>query len=329
VTHVFEIVAGPDAGRLMGLAPGRHLIGRAAGCAVAIDDPAVESHHGVVTAHPDGGLHLAQLAGRCPVLVDGRPAGDGIRLGPGAAVEIGDSLIVRRDARASLDAAPPDAAEASRRRDLARRGGGTVVLGAGTVRLAIDLAEHAGRADEHGLPFDLQAAIERIEVRHRHPVLADLARTERAVIGLTAAGGPATVARAGLLGSIVAQLAADPMSCRWPVVCALGGRSLGRVDLATERVVLITDRAAPLVDGERVDRLIAHGVAVTVLLLVDPASPTLRRCTSLLHLGARWRARWIADTAVTADPFTADPFTAVRLHVRGVRPDHLTTRAVA
>ena len=67
VTHVFEIVAGPDAGRLVGVAPGRHLVGRAAGCRLAIDDPAVESHHAVLTVGASGGLCLAQVAGRSPV----------------------------------------------------------------------------------------------------------------------------------------------------------------------------------------------------------------------------------------------------------------------
>ena len=313
---MFEFVAGPDAGRLVGLAPGRHLVGRAAGCAVVIDDLAVESHHAVVTAHPDGALHLAQLSGRCPVLVDGRPAGEGTQLGPGAAIEIGDSLIVGRDARV----APVS------RRDLARPGGGSVVLGVGTVRLPIELPEGVGRHDQGGLPLDLQVALERLEVHHRHPVLADLARTERVVIGLTACDGDTSggVARDGVVGSIVAQLTADPVTCRWPVVRALVGRSLGRVDPASERVVLVTTVAAPLVAGALVDRLVERGTAVTALLLVDPGSPAACRCTSVLHIGARWRARWIADTADTADPLDV-----VRLHVRGVRSEGLAARAVA
>ena len=78
--------------------------------------------------------------------------------------------------------------------------------------------------------------------------------------------------------------------------------------------MLLTDRAAPLVDGGPVDRLLERRVAVTVLLLVVASSPAIGRCTAVLHVGARWRARWIADTADSADPLGA-----VRLHLRGAR----------
>jgi Inner membrane component of T3SS, cytoplasmic domain len=312
VGRVFEFVAGPDAGRLVGLAPGRHLVGRAAGCRVVIDDPAVESHHAVVTVGAAGGLHLAQVAGRRPVLVDGRPVGDGTVLGPRAAIEIGDTLIVRRDALGTPGA---------RRPELARLGGGRVVLGVGTVRLPLP-----GRRPEVAVAHDVQVAIDRLELHHRHPVLADLAAADGVVIGPTAtAGDPgALAARDGVLASIVAQLTADPVSCRWPVLHGRRSSAPDQVDPASERVLLVTGHAAPLVELGLADRLLASGVAVTALLLVDPASPALRRCTSVLHLGARWRARWVADTAETADPLAV-----VRLHVRGVRAAHATATAAA
>ena len=302
MTHVFEMVAGPDAGRLVGVVPGRHLVGRAAGCRLVIDDPAVESHHAVLTVGASGGLYLAQVAGRSPVLVDGRPVGDGVVLGPGAAIEIGDSLVVRRDARADPEL---------RRTEAARPGCGSVVLGSGTVRVPI-----AGCDPHHAVPHDLQVALDRLELRHRHPVSADLARADRVVLGLTAAEGDSAsvAARAGMVSSIVAQLGADPVACRWPVVRASVSGWSGAVAPAVERVVLLTDRAAPLVDGGPIDRLIDRGVAVTVLLLVAASSSAVRRCTSVLHVGARWRARWIADAADSADPLGT-----VRLHVRGAR----------
>jgi hypothetical protein len=302
VTHVFEIVAGPDAGRLVGVAPGRHLVGRAAGCHLVIDDPAVESHHAVLTVGVSGGLHLAQVAGRSPVLVDGRPVGDGVVLGPGAAIEIGDSLVVRRDARA---------APALRRIARAQLGCGSVVLGTGIVRIPI-----AGCDERDAVPHDLQAALDRIEVRHRHPIWAELARADRVVVGLTAVEGDTASldARGGVVSSITTQLAADPVACRWVVVHAPASGWSGAVAPGVERVVLVTERAAPLVDGGPVDRLVDRGIAVTVLLLVGASSPAVGRCTSVLHVGARWRARWIADTADSADPLGA-----IRLHLRGAR----------
>ena len=312
VTHVFEIVAGPDAGRLVGVVPGRHLVGRAPGCRVVIDDPSVESHHAVLTVGVSGGLCLAQVAGRSPVLVDGRPVGDGVVLGPGAAIEIGDSLVVRRDARADPEL---------RRIEPARPGCGSVVLGSGTVRVPI-----AGCDPHDAVPHDLQVALDRLEVRHRHSVSADLAKAARVAVGLTAVQGDSAsvAARAGVLSSIVAQLAADPVACRWPVVHAPARGWCGAVAADVERVVLVTDRAAPLIDGGQVDRLVDLGVAVTVLLLVGPCSPAVGRCASVLHLGARWRARWIVDTADSADPLGT-----VRLHVRGARPARPAALAAA
>ena len=62
------VTAGPDAGWSVALPLGRHLVGRAMGCAVAIADPAIEAHHALLEIDEDG-VELVQLAGRLPVRV--------------------------------------------------------------------------------------------------------------------------------------------------------------------------------------------------------------------------------------------------------------------
>ncbi len=341
--HVLDIVAGPDAGRAVALEPGRHLVGRASSCRIAIDDPSVESHHAVVDVPVAGPPQLvAQLAGRQPIRVDGHPACRAIPIPIpipmpiGVAIEVGDSLVMVRDrhgepwpmtpvdsarpaAASGLTAELAAAAESLRRADLARVGAGRVVLGPGTVRLALEPPVFEGCAGPavRGPAHDVEAMLERFEMHQRHPVLADLGRSEREVIGLVASAADATAgaAREGVVASILAQLAVDPLTTHWPVVRLVGGsRSDSHPAIeasSSERVVIVADRAAVLAEGAVVERLAARGVAVTVLLIAEPTSAAVRRCTAALHLGTRWRGRWIADTA--------DALTVVRLHVRGLR----------
>ena len=61
------MTAGPDAGWWAELQAGRHLVGRAQDCAVAIDDPAVEPYHVLLEIDRDGDFDVVQLAGRTPV----------------------------------------------------------------------------------------------------------------------------------------------------------------------------------------------------------------------------------------------------------------------
>ena len=66
---VVTVDAGPGAGAVVVLPPGRYLIGRSAGCAIRLDDPLAELHHAVldVTATADATPPtLLQLAGRVP-----------------------------------------------------------------------------------------------------------------------------------------------------------------------------------------------------------------------------------------------------------------------
>lgn len=63
-----EIVveAGPAAGAVVRLGPGRHVLGRAADAAVRLDDELVELHHAVVDVDHRGRVTLTQIAGRVP-----------------------------------------------------------------------------------------------------------------------------------------------------------------------------------------------------------------------------------------------------------------------
>ncbi len=63
---VVTVEAGPDSGQRLALPPGRHVIGRAAGARVRLDDATVELHHAVVDVTADGRISLTQVAGRVP-----------------------------------------------------------------------------------------------------------------------------------------------------------------------------------------------------------------------------------------------------------------------
>ena len=57
--------AGPAAGGVFILPPGRHLIGRSTSCAVRLDDPLAELHHAALDVAP-AATTIVQLAGRVP-----------------------------------------------------------------------------------------------------------------------------------------------------------------------------------------------------------------------------------------------------------------------
>jgi hypothetical protein len=88
-----DLVAGPDAGRRVVLDHGRHLVGRAPWCSLAIEDPAVEAHHLLLAVAEDGGIALLQLAGRVAALVDGEPAFAGAWRRAERSIEVGDSRL--------------------------------------------------------------------------------------------------------------------------------------------------------------------------------------------------------------------------------------------
>jgi hypothetical protein len=185
------LTAGPDAGRHVELATGSHLLGRAPHCSLRIDDPALEAHHLIIDVGDDGGVELAQLAGRAPVMVDGTCA-DGWATW-GRVVEVGESRLELVPDASPID--PPSVApvalagcadpvgllsEAARvRRDVHLRRASTsgVSLGVGTLRLPIDLVDA-----RPSLPIDFAALLTRAEWHDGLPILVDIDATP--VLGL-------------------------------------------------------------------------------------------------------------------------------------------------
>ena len=88
--------AGADAGDVVGLGVGRHVIGRASTAVVRCEDPSLEPHHAVVDIDADGTIWLSQVAGPSPILVDDRPATGRTRLRVDARILIGASLLELR-----------------------------------------------------------------------------------------------------------------------------------------------------------------------------------------------------------------------------------------
>lgn len=99
VTPVVEVVvqSGPAVDAPVALAPGRHVVGRAPGAAVYLADRSVEPHHALLAVADDGSIEVVQLAGRTPLLVDGRPLGPGSpagrRLRAGSTLTVGSSQL--------------------------------------------------------------------------------------------------------------------------------------------------------------------------------------------------------------------------------------------
>lgn len=74
-TLICRFVSGADARPTIYLGPGRHLLGRAPGAQIRIDDPTVDSHHLVVTLYQNGGIEIVQISGKEIVQIDGSPIG--------------------------------------------------------------------------------------------------------------------------------------------------------------------------------------------------------------------------------------------------------------
>ena len=62
---IVTIDAGPAAGEVFALPPGRHLIGRSASCTIRLDDPLAELHHAALDVAA-AETTIVQLAGRIP-----------------------------------------------------------------------------------------------------------------------------------------------------------------------------------------------------------------------------------------------------------------------
>jgi S-DNA-T family DNA segregation ATPase FtsK/SpoIIIE len=91
-----HVVAGPDAGHVLPLRPGQHLVGRTPGCALTVDDADLSRAHLVLDVSP-AGLRLRDLGSTNGTLVDGvltPPRGTDLR--PGQRVRAGASTFVVR-----------------------------------------------------------------------------------------------------------------------------------------------------------------------------------------------------------------------------------------
>jgi S-DNA-T family DNA segregation ATPase FtsK/SpoIIIE len=97
VTVVRE--GGPDAGPATSLAPGRHVVGRAATADVTVADGSLEPHHALLDIGADGDVEVVQLAGRVPCRVGGEPAPVRAEVRDGGVLVLGASRL--RVSRAS------------------------------------------------------------------------------------------------------------------------------------------------------------------------------------------------------------------------------------
>ena len=104
VVHV-AVTRGRSCTPWIGLAVGRHRIGRAAGSAVEIEG--TEPHHGVLDVAADSSVAFTQLTGRVPVLIDGEPTRTRHPVVDGTEIAIGSSLVaVRREGTPKLGRTP-------------------------------------------------------------------------------------------------------------------------------------------------------------------------------------------------------------------------------
>ncbi|MET0145242.1 MAG: FtsK/SpoIIIE domain-containing protein, partial [Ilumatobacteraceae bacterium] len=95
VEPVVSIVceAGPGAGVVVHLPPGRHVVGRAPSAAVVIADGALEPHHGLVVVDPEGSVTFVQLTGRVAPRIAGDPVVTPAGVPDGAVLVIGASRL--------------------------------------------------------------------------------------------------------------------------------------------------------------------------------------------------------------------------------------------
>lgn len=97
---VVDVVAGPDSGRSHPLRPGRHLVGRARGVAVRLDDAAVSRRHLTIEVSPGGEVRVEPYQTPNGVLVDGVEIDEPTAISPSEAVTVGGTrLAVRPVAR--------------------------------------------------------------------------------------------------------------------------------------------------------------------------------------------------------------------------------------
>lgn len=89
-----RVVAGPDAGHVWRLRPGRHLLGRSPTAELRLAAGDLEPHHLLVEVATDGRCRVRQLAGHVPARCGDRPlAPGGTALVPGDVVHLGPTSL--------------------------------------------------------------------------------------------------------------------------------------------------------------------------------------------------------------------------------------------
>lgn len=249
---LLDVAAGPDAGRVIEVPPGRHVVGRSHSAAIRLDDPDVEPHHVLLDVASDLRLlSVTQLAGRHATVADG----------DGRTIELGGTLLRRRPH------GPARQAPAQ----------GWVELGVACgPELHRDPDSNDGSGTIHA---------ELMTDRHNVVGLVDAAGDRRlcvtmlrSIVAQLAVGDPTM--------SVV-----DLLSGSEPVVAALSmldqpGRQPGRQLVVTDQPGLVRGGDSP------VQALVAAGHACTVIVATVPRAPVLGACHAVIEIGPRCRARW-------------------------------------
>jgi S-DNA-T family DNA segregation ATPase FtsK/SpoIIIE len=107
-----DVVGGPDAGRILPLAPGDHVIGRCAPARLRLDDNEVSRRHAVVTVAPDAVTIQDLRSTNGSLLVRPGPDGSPVRLGTPTTLPVGGRIHA---GRSTLELRSPHAVPAQTR----------------------------------------------------------------------------------------------------------------------------------------------------------------------------------------------------------------------
>ncbi|MDQ3737983.1 MAG: FHA domain-containing protein, partial [Actinomycetota bacterium] len=92
-TPALRCVAGPDAGSVLALTPGRHLVGRAVDASLRLDDPLLEPYAALVDVDHSGQVTFTQLTGRATATVAGGHDPGPTVIVAGQSIELGSSRL--------------------------------------------------------------------------------------------------------------------------------------------------------------------------------------------------------------------------------------------
>jgi hypothetical protein len=282
-------VGGPDAGWSVRLPTGSHWLGRVDG-GLCVRDPAIEAHHAHTIVDQVGRLALLQTAGRCPILVDGRPVRGWTSLSSGSVVEVGATrLEIGSPACAGSPLVewifePQDTTST----ELARFARDVQFAADTAVRRA--LAEPDGRIEIGVAEIDVE-----IDIRRADGEVVSLGELDHAAQAVVERGARRSIPYRIALnaGSPVAIVASDPTAV---------------ADALTAQLTAHERARAIVTDATEAESLAGSGrpmiVLATNLVDVPPC------CRSVLEVGATWRATW-------CDDIVDHPDRTFRLHARG------------